>query len=285
MAITKTSNLIIPEVFANIALGEFEQASKLLPFAKVYNNLQGNPGGIIHFPKWETLSDADELTEGTPLTTEVLSQTDTSATVKEVGKGVEITDKAILEGLGDPIGEGARQIGITCANKVDKDLFAEYNTTTNVLDASSSVLTYEAIVDGLAMFGEQLTDAQALFVHSKQFQALMKDSNFIDASKFGAPIMINGFRALGMIAGVPVVISDRVNKTLVDPDGNPNSGDEYYTYDAILFRPNAVGLAYKRKMNTEQDRDILARSTIVVGTLYYAVKLVYANKVVKITSK
>jgi N4-gp56 family major capsid protein len=276
MALTTSADLIQKEVFSAIALGEFTTKSKMLPFAKAYNNLRGNPGGTIHFPKWNTLTDADDLTEGTAITTETLGQADTSATIKEIGKGVEITDKALITGLGDAIGESARQIGIAIANKVDNDLFTELYTSTQEIDGSAGTLSYANVVDALALLGENMFDAQALFIHSAQMQSVLKDSNFISASQMGQPLIINGFKALGTIAGVPVVVSDRVSKTYVT---------DHYEYEALLFRPGAVGLAYARALNIEKDRDVLVRSTIVVGTLYYALKLVYPSYVVKIKTK
>jgi len=63
--------------------------------------------------------------------------------------------------------------------------------------------------------------------------------------------MVNGYKAIGMIAGVPVIISDTL------PVDNVNG---YYT--AFLFAKEPVGIAYKRDIMIESDRDILNRTTV-----------------------
>lgn len=278
MAETLSTNLVVPEVFSKIVEGEFLAKAKLLNFAKVYNDLVGKPGDTIHFSKFGTLTEATELTEEMPMSTETLSATDSSAVIKEIGKAVEISDKAILTALGDPIGEAARQLGVVLALKVDTDIKTELESTTNVVDVSGSgTISYSAIVDALAKFGENYDDVLALVVHSKQAADLLKDSNFINASAFGQPVMVNGYPAIGKIAGIPVVISDRITKT---PGGTTPD-----TYTALLLRKNAVALAYKRQLQIEQDRDILKRTTVISGTMYYAVKLLDKNKAVKIITQ
>lgn len=273
MPATVKSNLVVPEVYANIVEGEFLQRAKLLKFAKVYNDLQGKPGDVIHFPKWSTLSEATTLTEATAMSTEVLSATDTSATIVEIGKAVEISDTAILTAIGDPIAESARQLATVLALKVDSDIKAQLEATTNSVTASD-VLTYDDIVAALAKFGENYEDVVALVVHSKQASDLLKDANFINAAAFGQPVMVAGYQAIGKIAGIPVVISDRISY---------DSTNE--TYTALLLRQYPVALAYKRELKIEQDRDILKRTTVIAATMHYAVKLLDPNRVVKIITK
>ncbi|MBB6061891.1 N4-gp56 family major capsid protein [Thermosipho japonicus] len=273
---TLKTNMVVPEVFSNIVEGEFTSKAKLLKFATVYNNLVGKPGDTIHFPKWGTLSEATDLTEATAMGTEVLGTSDVSAVIKEIGKAVEISDTAVLTAIGDPISEAARQLGIVIANKVDSDIKAELESTTLAVDYSATgVIDYNAIVQALAKFGENYDDILALVVHSKQAADLLKDSNFINAAAFGQPVMVNGYAAIGKVAGIPVVISDRITKTAGTPD----------TYTALLLRKNAVALAYKRQLKIEQDRDILKRTTVIAGTMHYAVKLLDENRVVKIITQ
>lgn len=276
MAETVKNNMVVPEVFANIVEGEFTSRAKLLKFATVYNNLVGKPGDTINFPKFDVLTEATDLTEATAMGTEALGTSNVSATIKEIGKAVEISDTAVLTAIGDPISEAARQLGIVIANKVDTDIKAELESTTNAVDKSATgVVDYNAIVEALAKFGENYEDILALVVHSKQAADLLKDSNFINAAAFGQPVMVNGYYAIGKIAGIPVVISDRITVTSGSPD----------TYTALLLRKNAVALAYKRQLKIEQDRDILKRTTVIAGTMHYAVKLLDADRVVKIITQ
>ncbi|MFD7288962.1 hypothetical protein [Streptomyces sp. NPDC059863] len=58
------------------------------------------------------------MTEGTPMTPEQLgTDPGNSATIKEAGQAVEITDKARLVAFGDPYTETQRQLGVLIARE------------------------------------------------------------------------------------------------------------------------------------------------------------------------
>src|SRR5690606_40496121 len=64
-------------------------------------------------------------TEGTPMNTTAMSTDAATATIKEAGKAVEITDRARLIALGDPEAEARRQFGVLASRKDDADLIAQ----------------------------------------------------------------------------------------------------------------------------------------------------------------
>jgi len=284
MSKTMYADVIKPEVMRPIVEAEFLYNIKVSKFAKIYNDLKGKPGDQITFPYWSTvLDDAVDLAETDTIVTQKLTQSSWQfPVIKEVGVGTEVTDKAILSGLGSWRTEAGRQLGLSIARKVDKDVIAEANTTTTVIDITAeptnNKMSYEVVVDALASFGEYLDEAEALLIHSHHLTQLLKDPNFVDLTKYGQKVMVNGYKAIGMIAGVPVIISDTL----------PVDGVNGY-YTAFLFAKEPVGIAYKRDIMIESDRDILNRTTVITATMHYAVKLLPdlrgLPKVVKIITK
>src|SRR5690606_18403459 len=101
---TTSAAMINPEVWGDMAQAQFTGAVRVggSPAVVEDNSLEGVPGDTIHFPKWGALGELDNLTEGTPMNTTAMSTDAATATIKEAGKAVEITDRARLIALGDP---------------------------------------------------------------------------------------------------------------------------------------------------------------------------------------
>src|SRR5690606_15419252 len=114
-----------------LAVAEFTGKAVVATSAATVNDdtLVGQPGETVEFPKWMELSDLDDLAEGTPIVPVKLKQKSSKATIKEAGKGVEISDKAKLTGIGNAQDEAIRQFGVLAARKVDADLITAAVTT------------------------------------------------------------------------------------------------------------------------------------------------------------
>jgi N4-gp56 family major capsid protein len=270
MAQTTASLMIVPEVWGDMAQAQFTGAVRVAGSSAVIEDstLEGAPGDTIHFPKWGALGELDTLTETTAMVPTAMSTSDATATIKEVGKAVEITDKARLTSLGDPEAEARRQFGILAARKVDAELIAQaqadetaqgggtpYAFTTA---AGQTKLTWAgAIVPAIGQFGDEWEpdDFAGLFINSTQLGEAMIDDQFVNADKLGngASAAVTG--SIGRIAGVPVYVTNRV------------AAGKF-----LLIKNNSLGLLYKRRPLVESDRDILARSTVVTTTMHYAVK-------------
>lgn len=288
MAVTLSTKLYAPEVWEDLAQTEFVGKVVVANAALNQDTLVGSPGDQVDFPKWDLLGELDDLTEGTPIVPEVLGQSSTKAVIKEAGKGVEITDKALLVGLGDPQGEATRQFGILAARKVDSDLItvAQGVVTGGITKPDGTVvgdstpyllspaagnmkLTWPMIVDAQAMFGDDfdLADIYGLFVRSDMIADLYKDTQFITAANMasGNDLIRRGF--LGQIGGMDVFTTNRLAAK-----------------KAIILKKNAIGVLWKRHPIVEQDRDILARTNVITTNLHYAVKRLNDKGVVVITT-
>ena len=266
MPVTTAAQMIVPEVWADMVQGKFTGALVIGTLAIDDNTLEGVPGDRVNFPKWNALTDAEDLVEGTPMTTEQLgTNPGDTAVIKEAGKAVEITDKARLVAFGDPYAETQRQLGVLIARKIDRDLTAAAEAAGVItVDASTEPLSWDVFVDGIARFGDEWDPENmgGVVIHSSQRASLLKDPNFISADKLGAGAVIPR-GVIGQVGGVNILVSDRVTTT-------PGDGTNPATYNALMIRRGSLGLLYKRRPQVETDRDILARTTVVTTNVHYA---------------
>ena len=158
---TKLTNLINPQVMADMIAAELPKKIKMSPFAVVDNTLQGVAGNTITIPKFAYVGEAEVVAEGIAAGTVVLTATSAQATVKKAVKAIELTDEAVLSGYGDPVGEATRQLTMALADKIDSDCMAAAAAATNVVDKSTAKISYDAVVDAVDAFEEEDNEAKA----------------------------------------------------------------------------------------------------------------------------
>lgn len=275
---TKLTNLVDPQVMADMVSAGLPKAIKFTQFAKVDTTLTGVPGSTITIPAWAYIGDAKDVAEGAAIDLDQMTTSTKQAKVKKVAKGLELTDEAVLSGYGDPVGEAARQLTMAIASKVDEDIVAELGNATLTKTVAAKI-SYDGIVDAVDQFNEEETTEKYLFVHPKQVTELRKDPSFIDKEKYGNDVMMTG--EIGMIAGCRLVVSRRV----------PSTGTTYDNFivvttaepeDGTPVQP-AISLFMKRDVAVETDRDIIHKSTVITADEHYVVKLTNDTKVLKVT--
>jgi N4-gp56 family major capsid protein len=276
MAQTVLSNLINPQVMADMISAELPNKIKFAPLARVDRTLAGQPGNTITVPKFAYIGDAADVAEGVAMGTTVLTASSTQATVKKAGKAVELTDESLLSGYGDPAGEANNQLLMSIAAKVDNDAVEALNAATLVHNGSAAVISYSAIVDAIDKFAEEDDEPKILFIHPLQKSTIRKDPDFIA----NVP---NAYMSgvIGEIAGCQVVASAKVKQrdTTATPDGIMD------VYDNLIVKPGALDIYMKRDVQVETDRDILAKTTVISADEHYTVVLADDSKVVKLTTK
>jgi N4-gp56 family major capsid protein len=294
MTQTRSTDLIKPDVWADMMQAEFVGRTVLGQdggaFAVVDSTLEGQPGERVSTAKWSKLGGddtLDDLDEGAPIVPDKLDQVPGEGPViKEAGKGAEVTDRALLVGVGDPLAEVRSQFGTMTVRKVDNDLRAaaeaagaltyDHTTATGDLD-NGGKFGAGALAGALAKFGDDLDLATfaGFVIHSRQYAEVFRDPHFIDAAKLGdQSILVRG--AIGSIYGVPIVVSDRT--TVTGAVGSER-------YKGLLIKRGALVLYYKRRPVVETDRDILARSTVITTNVHYAAGRLKDNGVVVVTTK
>ncbi len=276
---TKTTNVVIPQVMADMVSAALPKAIKFTNFAKVDTTLVGQAGNTITIPKWEYIGDATVVGEGEAIDLSQMKTSVAKMSIVKAGKGVEITDEAQLSGYGDPQGEAARQIALSIASRIEDDVVTALSGATLTKDAGAAI-SYAGIVDGVDLFAEESDTEKYIFIHPKQITTLRKDEQFIDKTKYGNDVMATG--EIGMIAGVRVVVSRRV------PDNGGTKFDNFIVCataeptDGTPVLP-AVTIYMKRDVAIETDRDIIRKTTVITADEHYGVALTNDSKVVKVS--
>jgi N4-gp56 family major capsid protein len=211
--LTKTTTLVNgdvfdPEVVSDMINAKVSKKAAMTGYVKVDNTLSGTPGSTVTIPKWGYIGEAQDYAEGEPIDTTKMAFTTAEYGIKKIGKGVRLTDEAQLSGYGNPMGTATNQIALSISEKLDNDRVAVCYESKNAFDASTSVIKYASVVDGVDMFAEEEESKKVILIHSKQKTQLRKDPEFLAADKIGPELLTNG--AIGRIAGCDVVVSNKV---------------------------------------------------------------------------
>ena len=285
MATTQFSNMINPEVMAEMISAKVAKKVSIIPFAKVDTTLQGQAGNTITIPVFSYIGDAADVTEGASIGASALTTTHKQFTIKKIGRGVDITDEAILSGYGDPVGEANRQLIMAISQKVDQDAIDALYGATRAISNPSNKISYAGIVDAIDVFEEEYNSEKVIFIHPKQVSQLRKDSDFTSADKYvnGNYIAMNG--EIGKIANCRVVVSKRVK--------DDDSSHTMYinpivkiSYDSETEQDTpALTIFLKRNVMVETSRDIDKQINMIRASENYVVALTDSTKVVKVAFK
>lgn len=279
--VTKISDLIDPEVMADMISTKLPDKIRVTPFAKVDDTLEGAEGDTITVPSFNYIGDAEDVAEGVECGTTKLTAGSRKAKVKKAMKAVELTDEAVLSGHGDPVGEATNQLGLSIASKVENDcidaLSDEDAEGRLKYDGSASEISYDGIVDALDVFEEEVNGEKAMFVHPKQVTTLRKDPDFISADKYNQQVVLRG--EIGMIANTRIVPSRRVKS---DSAGTSylNPIIKLETDEETEDEASALTIYIKRDVNVETERDTLARKTLISVDEIYTTAVSNDSKVV-----
>lgn len=280
---TKLSDLINPQVMADMISAKIANKIVVAPFAKIDTTLQGVPGNTVTVPQYAYIGDAADIAEGVAAETVKLTAATTTVTVKKAMKAVELTDEAVLSGYGNPVGETNTQLAKSIASKVDSDAMTALQGAQLTYDGSAAAIKYSGIVDAIDLFEEEVNSEKVIFVHPKQVTQLRKDSDFISADKYKAGVILSG--EIGMIANCRVVPSKKVPVVKV---GETGSQVDCYACPIVKLNNDAeteddaaaLTIYLKRDTNVETDRVSLSRKTDISVDKHYAVALSNTSKVV-----
>lgn len=210
MALTKLTNLVDPEVMADMISATLPKKIKFAPIARIDTTLVGQPGDTITVPKYAYIGDAEDVAEGVAMGTTVLSASTTKVKVKKAGKAIEITDESVLSGYGDPLGQGTNQLTMSIDAKIDNDSYDALCSASLTYDGTASVIGYSPVVNANAKFDDESDDAltKILFINPAQEATLQNDNDFKDKNKYPLDVVMNG--VIGAIAGCQVKKSKKV---------------------------------------------------------------------------
>ena len=276
--VTFLSNLVDPQVMADVVDKKLIDAIRFAPLADVDTTLVGRPGDAISLPFFYYIGAASDISEASAISVVSLTASFVSVPVKEIAIGTAITDKAALAGYGDPVGEAAEQIVLAMADKVDIDLLTILSSITSEMTketaSTTSAIAVPDISDALELFGEDIDGKKVLLASPKLYTAIRNTKDWAPASEYAADALVRG--AVGTLFGCDVVVSNRL-KGAADGGGLDES--------AYIVKPGALRIFLKRDTLIETDRDILYRKTVITATKHYAGYLYNAAKAIKIAVK
>lgn len=263
---TKLADLFNPQVVGDMINKKLTDAIKFSPLCRLDYTLQGRPGSTITLPYFKYIGDATKVAEGTDIPISKLTESTVEATIYKVGKGVQISDEAVLSGYGDPLEETVTQLGMAIASKLDNDILeilAAISGNMLFTSTSSDAFTSDDIADALVKFGEDIEGDKVILISPEQYAVLRKSDDWCPASEISAQIIING--TVGMIHGCQVVVTNKLS--------TPKN--------AYIVKPGALALYLKRDTLVETDRDIINKSTVMTADKHYVGYLYDASKAIK----
>jgi hypothetical protein len=259
MAQTKAIDLVNPEVLADIVSGQLESKIRFAPFAKVDSTLEGQAGDTITRNRYAYIGPAEDLVEGVPMDTSKLSITTTQVTIKEAGKAVEVTEKAILTNVDGTMNEAGNQITLSMADKLEIDYLASLNETPLAFTGGAAV-TAQNVLDAIELFGDEDEEEYVLFLNPKDYNKLYK--SLVDGNTFLSKAQI------AELVGVNDIV-----KTKRLAEGT-----------SFVQKAGAVEIVYKKRAQIKSDEDILARTVVLAGNQYYTTNLFNEGGVVKMNA-
>ena len=262
---TKLAQLIDPEVLANYVDVKLIDNIVFAPLATVDTTLVGAPGDTIKFPSYSYIGMADDLNEASAISTVSLHASTVSVKIKEAGKGVEISDTAILSAYGNPVDEIGMQLVKSIADKVENDWLT---TLASIASArTKAVSTVMDISDALEFYGEDIDGQKALVIPPELYTSIRNTKDWCPASEFAAGALVKG--SVGQIFGCDIILSNRLKTS-----GN-----------GFIVKPGATRIILKRDTLLEADRDILRRVNVYTATKHYVTYLYNAAGAIKLTTK
>jgi len=291
---TLRSDIIIPEVFTPYVIEQTTQRDAFLasgvvqPMAEL-NATEG--GDFINVPFWKAnlSGDFEVLTDSSSLTPGKITADKQVGVILHRGRAFEARDLAALAAGSDPMAAIGAKIADYVANQRQKDLlsclqgcFGSLNSNTSssaffdlCIDSEAAdtptALSPRHVAEARAILGDQGDKLTAVAMHSKIYYDLVerKAVDYVlatDASGGGATASGGSIApAYGNVQvptymGLRVLVSDDV------PTAGSGASTEYGTF---FFTAGAVASGEQLAMQTETDRDILAKSDAMSIDLHY----------------
>jgi hypothetical protein len=293
---TLRSDIIIPEVFTPYVIEQttfrdaFLASGVVQPMAEL-NATEG--GDFINVPFWKAnlSGDFEVLSDSSSLTPGKIQADKQVGVILHRGRAFEARDLAALAAGSDPMAAIGAKIADYIANQRQKDLLSCLAGVFGTLGTNSSsaaffplsidgesgdtptVLSPRHVAEARSLLGDQGDKLAAVAMHSKVYYDLVERkaidyvtetdarltssvTDFVGGSIVGA----YGNPTVPTYMGLRVIVSDDVQT-----EGS-GSSTEYATY---FFTQGAVASGEQMAMQTETDRDILAKSDAMSIDLHY----------------
>mgnify|MGYP000116556826 CR=1 FL=1 len=275
MGATKAADFAFePKVWAGHVQAYFDRKLVVGQFARRDNTLTAAPGETVNYPFFKKIGDAEEPDEDSGLSVDKLQDDAFSCTVKEVAKAVGVKRRALRKSAArreEIFTEVQNQIARVHAEKVDKDLITEMNTTGNytagfVAAANTDLAKITNIAKGkILAFGDKHDQSVAMFVHSFCYMDLITDptAGFLKADANDPFWGMAGF--MGRLLGMAMFTLD----TMPEYAGGIGGKKAFYSF---IIKADPYGIITAEEPEMDQDYDLLHREHLFTGGQYYGVK-------------
>lgn len=228
-------------------------------------SLTEEPGMIKKIHTYTSTGDVQDLAMGQGNSNEI--EVDFAEASYEVGvtqgkfayyDEQEMTDPMVVDA-------GLNGLASRMTNDLTRKVIAEFGKTKLWFDASSAGLTFNNIVDAIAVFPHETTEQEGLFIliNRKDLASLRK--NLKDELKYVEAFARTGY--IGSVCSVPVYVSDAVPEK-----------------KAFLATKAAVTVFTKKGSEIEQERDADHRKNSIYGRKVMVVALTDGTRAVKIAT-
>jgi hypothetical protein len=295
---TLRSDIIIPEIFTPYVIEQttlrdaFLASGVVQPMAEL-NATEG--GDYVNIPFWKAnlTGDFEVLSDSTSLTPGKITADKQVGVILHRGRAFESRDLAALAAGADPMAAIGAKVAEYVANQRQKDLLAclagvfgpigssnaSASFTGLTIDGGGSgetVLSPSHIARARALLGDQGDKISAICMHSAVYYDLVErkaidyvsaadvrvtpDSTMPDA--FGGSIA----QAYASDASVPFYMGMRV---IISDDVQESGSSPSKKFATYFFTQGAIASGEQMAMQTETDRDILAKSDAMSIDLHY----------------
>jgi hypothetical protein len=291
---TLRSDIIIPEIFTPYVIEQttlrdaFLASGVVQPMAEL-NAQEGGDYINVPFFKANLSGDFEVLTDSTSLTPGKITADKQVGVILHRGRAFESRDLAALAAGADPMAAIGSKIADYVAHQRQKDLLAclagvfgavEDNTGAAFIDLtidgatgdSPTVLSPRHVAEARSLLGDQGDKLAAVAIHSKVYYDLVErkaidyvstlDARGTTSTQSGGSIAgaYGGDNSVPTYMGLRVIVSDDVQTN------GTGATTEYATY---FFTQGAIASGEQMGMQTETDRDILAKSDAMSIDLHY----------------
>ena len=293
---TLRSDIIIPEVFTPYVIEQTTQRDAFLasgvvqPLAEL-NATEG--GDFINVPFWKAnlSGDFEGLTDSSSLTPGKIQADKQVGVILHRGRAFESRDLAALAAGSDPMAAIGAKIADYIANQRQKDLlsclagvFGSLGTTSSsaaffplTIDGESgdtpTALSPRHVAEARSLLGDQGDKLAAVAMHSKVYYDLVerKAIDYVTETDARLTSSVTDFVG-GSIAGAygnPTVPTYMGLRVIVSDDVQTEGSGSTTEYATYFFTQGAVASGEQMAMQTETDRDILAKSDAMSIDLHY----------------
>ena len=283
--------------------------------------LPRNHGKSVEWRKWNTLPDAEELTEGVIPTGQKMGQTSTTGSIKQIGRYVTISDQLELHALDNVILGATEELGASAGTSIDKRVRDAISAGSNVqycdkvgtggahtavtsragLDLTAKLTPDEinkAVTTLKKMKAPKIDGKYVAIIHPSVAYDLRGSDGWIEAHKYAAPTEI--FEGeIGELHGVRFIETTEAKifnnstcpvKTAADASGS-KPATYYSVYSTLFLGKDAYKMIDPEGGNLEmivKSKDEIGGPLNQFSTVGYkaemAAKLLYEDRMVRVES-